>query len=77
MLILTKLDFNLIYVNKLIKDLNCYISFVFDHCLFCDLKTNKVIGKGHVSNDLYIFDEWEPLFVACSSVVSLFEAHCR
>ena len=74
---LPKLAFNLISVSKVSRDLNCYISFFPDHCLFCDLKTNKVIGKGHVSNDLYIFDEWEPLFVACSSVVSLFEAHCR
>jgi len=74
---LPKLAFNLISVSKVTRDLNCYISFFPDHCLFRDLKTNQVIGKGHVSDDLYILDEWGPQFVACSSVVSPFEAHCR
>ncbi|KAH0679752.1 hypothetical protein KY284_020837 [Solanum tuberosum] len=41
---LPKLAFNLMYVSKLTRDLNCYISFSPDHCLFRDLKTNKVIG---------------------------------
>lgn len=69
--------FNLISVSKITRDLHYYISFFPDHCLFRDLKTNQVIGKGHVSDDLYILDEWESQFVACSSVVSPFEAHCR
>jgi len=75
---LPKLAFNLMSVSKLTRDLNCYISFFPDHCLFRDLKTNKVIGKGHVSDSLYILDEyWEPRFAAYSCVVSPFEAHCR
>lgn len=41
------------------------------------LRANQVIGKGYVSNDLYILDDWEPQFVPCSSVVSSFKAHCR
>lgn len=74
---LPKLAFNLMSVSMLTKDLNCYISFFLDHCLFRDLKTNKVIGKGHVSDSLYILDEyWESRFAAYSCVVSPFEAHC-
>ena len=46
---LPKLAFNLISVSKVSRDLNCYISFFPDHCLFCDLKTNKVIVK-----DMYL-----------------------
>lgn len=72
-----KLAFNLISVSKVTRDLHCYITFFPDHCLFRNLTTNKVIGKGHVSDDLYILDEWKSRFVACSSVVSPFKAHCR
>ncbi|KAH0674521.1 hypothetical protein KY284_025608 [Solanum tuberosum] len=32
---------------------------------------------GHVSDDLYILDEWESRSIACSSVMSPFEVHCR
>jgi len=39
--------------------------------------TKQIIGKGHVSDGLYILDAWVPRSVACSSVVSSFEAHCR
>ena len=37
--------------------------------------TKQIIGKGHVSNGLYILDAWVPWSIACSSVVSPFEAH--
>ncbi|KAK2986874.1 hypothetical protein RJ640_000992 [Escallonia rubra] len=39
--------------------------------------TKQIIGKGHVSDGLYILDAWVPRSVACSGVVSPFEAHCR
>ena len=43
--------------------------------------TKQIIGKGHVSDGLYILDSWVPHFVgrsiACPSVTSPFEAHCR
>ncbi|KAK2970062.1 hypothetical protein RJ640_006535 [Escallonia rubra] len=42
-----------------------------------DLMTKQTIGKGHVSDGLYILDAWVPRSVACSGVVSPFEAHCR
>lgn len=70
-------NFNFISVSKLTKDVNCYISFFPDHCLFRDLKTNQVIGKGHVCDDLYILDEWESQSGVCSSVVSPYDAPCR
>ncbi|KAK2992477.1 hypothetical protein RJ640_011616 [Escallonia rubra] len=45
--------------------------------LMSDLMTKQTIGKGHVSDGLYILDTWVPRSVACSGVVSPFEAHCR
>ena len=57
---LPSLTFNLISVSKLTRDLNCCILFFPDHCLFQDLMTKKIIGKGHVSNGLYILDAWIP-----------------
>ncbi|KAK2968669.1 hypothetical protein RJ640_004028 [Escallonia rubra] len=76
-IILPSLAFNLMSVSRLTKDLNCCISFFPDHCLFQDLMTKQTIGKGHVSDGLYILDAWVPRSVACSGVVSPFEAHCR
>ncbi|KAK3025978.1 hypothetical protein RJ639_040952 [Escallonia herrerae] len=74
---LPSLAFNLMSVSRLTKDLNCCISFFPDYCLFQDLMTKETIGKGHVSDGLYILDAWVPRSVACSGVVSPFEAHCR
>nr|XP_009764627.1 PREDICTED: uncharacterized protein LOC104216300 [Nicotiana sylvestris] len=36
---LPNLAFNLIFVSKITKDLNCCVAFFPDHCLFLDLKT--------------------------------------
>ena len=57
---LPNLAFNLVSVSKLTKDLNCCILFFPDHCLFQDLLTKQIIGKGHVSDGLYVLDEWVP-----------------
>ena len=35
----------------------------------------QIIGKVHVSDGLYIVNEWAHPLVACSSIVSSFEAH--
>ncbi|RVW25326.1 hypothetical protein CK203_116037 [Vitis vinifera] len=45
--------------------------------LIPDLMTKQIIGKGHVSNGLYILDVWVPRSVACSSIASSVKAHCR
>ncbi|KAL6332591.1 hypothetical protein AAG906_009013 [Vitis piasezkii] len=44
--------------------------------LSSDLMTKWTFGKGHVSNGLYILDEWVPQPVACVSTSSPVEAHC-
>ena len=74
---LPKLAFNLISVSKLTKDLNCCILFFSDYCIFQDLMTKKIIGKGHVSDSLYILDAWVPRSIACSNILSSVEARCR
>lgn len=50
---LPNLAFNLVSASRLTKDLNCFMSFLPDHCLFQDLITKQIIGKGHVSDGLY------------------------
>ncbi|RVW73875.1 hypothetical protein CK203_059917 [Vitis vinifera] len=57
---LPNLAFNLISVSKLTKNLNCSVSVFPDHCVFQDLMTKRTFGKGHVSDGLYILDEWVP-----------------
>ena len=39
--------------------------------------TKKTIGKGHESGSLYVLDPLRPTSIACPSVASAFEAHCR
>lgn len=46
-------SFNLINVNKLTEQLNFSITFFPDSIVIQDLKTKKMIGEGHESNDLY------------------------
>ena len=72
---LPNFSFNLLSVSKLTRDLNCVISFFPDHCLFQDLTTKRIIGRGHESGGLYVLESPRP--VACSSVLSPFEVHCR
>ncbi|KAL5838389.1 hypothetical protein ACOSQ3_015558 [Xanthoceras sorbifolium] len=74
---LPNLSFNLVSVSQLTRNLHCCILFFPDHCLFQDLMTKQIIGKGHESGGLYILDTSIPKSVACSGVTSPFEAHCR
>lgn len=74
---LPNLSFNLVSVSQLTKNLNCSVSFFPDHCLFQDLTTKKIIGKGHESGGLYILDTSFSTSIACSSVNSAFTDHCR
>jgi len=46
---LPQLSFNLISVSTLTRALNYCILFFPNHCLFQDLMTKKIIGKGHES----------------------------
>ena len=67
----------MISVSKLTRSLNCCASFFPDYCLFQDLITKKIIGTGHETGGLYILDTQIPKSVACTGVVTPFEAHCR
>ena len=69
--------FNLIYVSKLTRTLNCSISFFPDYCLIQDLLTKQIIGRGHESGGLYILETKVQKSVACSGVVTPFELHYR
>ncbi|RVW98087.1 ATP synthase subunit beta, chloroplastic [Vitis vinifera] len=42
-----------------------------------DLMTKRAFGKEHVSDGLYILDEWVPRPVACVNTASSVESHCR
>ena len=71
------LSFNLLSVSQLTRDLNCYVSFFPDHCLFQDLTTKRVIGGGHVSEGHYILDRIPPKPAACISKPTPLELHCQ
>ena len=70
-------SFNLISVSKLSRALNCCVSFFPDSCLFQDLMTKQIIGRGRESGGLYILDPAVPQSVACYGVTTPHETHCR
>ena len=74
---LPQFSFNLIYVSKLTRTLNCIISFFPDYCLIQDLSTKQIIGKGRKSEGLYILETKVSKSVACPRVVTPFELHCH
>ena len=74
---LPNFSFNLMSVSKLTRALKCYISFFPDFCLFQDLMTKQIIGRGRESGGLYILDPTIPRPIACSGVSTAFETHCR
>ena len=53
---LPNFSFNLMSVSKLTRTLKCYISFFPDFCLFQDLMTKQIIGRGREFKGLYILD---------------------
>ena len=73
---LPNFSFNLMSVSKLIRELKCYISFFPNFCLFQDLMTKHIIGRGRESGGLYILDPIVPRLIACSGVTTPFETHC-
>ena len=74
---LPNFSFNLMFVSKLTRALKCYISFFPDFCLFQDLMTKQIIGRGRESGALYILDPTVLRPIACSGVTTPFETHCR
>ena len=73
---LPKFSFNLIYVSKLTRTLNCNILFFLDYCFIQDLSMKRIIGRGCESGDLYILETEVPKSIACSRVVTPFDLHC-
>lgn len=47
------LPFNLLYVNKIIKELNCELIFTANRCVLQDLVIGRMIEIGLVSDGLY------------------------
>ena len=74
---LPNFSFNLMSVSKLTRALKCYISFFPYFCLFQDLMTKQIIGRGRESEGLYILDPTVARPIACSGVTTPFETHCR
>ena len=74
---LPNFSFNLMFVSKLTRALKCYISFFPDFCLFQDLMTKQIIGRGRESGSLYILDPTVLRPIACSGVTTPFETHCQ
>ena len=82
-LCLPNFSFNLLSVSQIIKALNCCVLFFSDLCLFQDLMTGKIIGRGHESGGLYVLETTilkmpypkVPKLVACSSTMTSLELH--
>ena len=64
-------------MSKLTRTLNCSISFFPGYCLFKDLLTKRVIGRGQESRGLYILDLELSNPIACSGIANPHKVHCR
>ena len=73
---LPNFSFNLMSVSKLTRARKCYISFFPDFCLFQNLMTKQIIGRGREFRS-YILNLAVPRLVACFRVITPFETHCR
>jgi len=74
---LPNFSFNLMFVNKITRGLKCNVEFFPDYCVFQDLQTRSVIGRGREPDGLYIFEQRTPYSLTSSSLASAFEVHCR
>ena len=53
----SKFSYNLLSISKIIKDLECKVSFYSTYCVFKELKTKiKVIGYDRVEDNLYLLE---------------------
>ncbi|KAJ9553824.1 hypothetical protein OSB04_017869 [Centaurea solstitialis] len=76
-LCLPKFTFNLLSVSKITRTLNCSVKFYPYHCIFKDLSTKQIIGRGRESGGLYIFEPEELKSQVALASLSPFELHCR
>ena len=63
-------------MSKLTQTLNCSISFFIGYCLYQDLLTKRIIGKGQEFVGLYILDPELPKYIACSGITNPLKVHC-
>ena len=68
--------FNLIFVNKLIHDLNCSITFSHSSVTLQDWSMGKTIGIGHESQSLYHLS-LIPSSTICNSTDEPLLVHCH
>ncbi|KAJ9544458.1 hypothetical protein OSB04_024165 [Centaurea solstitialis] len=74
---LPKFSFNLLSVSRITRTLNCSVKFFPDFCVFKDLLTKKIIGRGREADGLYIFEHQPSRSLASSNPSSPLEVHCR
>lgn len=74
---LPKFSFNLLSVSKITSNLQCSVKFYPDYCIFKDLKTKRVMGRGRKSDGRYVFELEVSKSLVGHSSSSPFEAHCR
>ncbi|GKC05155.1 retrovirus-related pol polyprotein from transposon TNT 1-94 [Tanacetum coccineum] len=74
---LPKFSFNLLSVSRITSNLQCSVKFYPEYCVFKDLKTKKIIGRGRECDGLYVFETDVSKSLVGLSSSSLFEAHCR
>lgn len=70
---------NLLSFSKITKDLQCFVSFYPEFCLFQDLWSSVVKGTGRLQGGLYIYNPSPPTAVSqyyCLSFVSLSSPSC-
>ena len=64
-------------MSKLTRALKYCVSSFPDYCLFQDVMTKQIIGRGNESGGLYILDFAVPRPITCSRLTTAFETHCR
>ncbi|GJZ74988.1 retrovirus-related pol polyprotein from transposon TNT 1-94 [Tanacetum coccineum] len=74
---LPKFSFNLLSVSRITSNLQCSVKFYLEYCVFKDLKTKKIIGRGRKCDGLYVFEPKVSKSLVGLSSSSPFEAHCR
>ncbi|GJU96098.1 retrovirus-related pol polyprotein from transposon TNT 1-94 [Tanacetum coccineum] len=74
---LLKFSFNLLSVSRITSNLQCSVKFYHEYCVFKDLKTKKIIGRGRKCNGLYVFKPEVSKSLVGLNSSSPFEAHCR
>jgi transposase InsO family protein len=55
-LVVPTLSSKLVSVGQLTKELNCMVNIFPDHCVFQDIQTKKVLGRGTRRGGLYYLD---------------------